>query len=396
MEAILTAEQATGRETPDASRGDRSKILQRLRNGIVVVIASAVIIGLAAAGIAGLKYRAEQAAVPEKHPPIAVATTPIVIQESYQTTTRYVGRIEPARQTDLAFELAGLVLKMDVDEGDTVRAGDVIATLDTQRLEAQRLQLEAQTRELQAERKLAEFTLERQSSLQEKGWSPQQREDEALASVSRLSAAIDRVAAQIELVEIDIRKSSLVAPYDGTIGARFVDEGTVTGAGAPVVTVLETGRPRARIGLPPEIAATLEPERLYRIHSPTKSFPARLIAGRPDLNTATGTVPVLFALEDVQDVPFREIVTLVVETEVEGRGAWLPLSALTEGNKGLWSVLVVDDTDQNARLKAESVELVHVDDERAYVRGSLRDGARVVTEGTHRVVPGQHIALSRE
>lgn len=384
-------------EANAAIRADRvSALLYRIRHGLTVIVAAAVIAGLTAGGIAALQHRAEKEEVPAQHPPVAVTTSAVAVQSHYRTTTRYVGRLEPARQTELAFEHGGLVLGIHADEGDAVRAGDVIAELDTRRLEANRVQLEAQMRELEAERKLAELTLGRQSSLREKGWSPQQREDEAIASVARISAAIERVAAQIELVDIDLDKSSLVAPYDGTIGARFVDEGAVVASGAPVVSLLETGRPQARIGLPPEVAATLEADRDYEIELAGRTISARLVAERPDMSTETGTIPVLFDLPATHDLPFREIVTLVVDADVKARGTWLPLSALTEGRKGLWSVLVVDDDGASARLKSASVEIVHLDGERAYVRGTFHDGERVVTSGTHRVVAGQQVALNGE
>jgi membrane fusion protein, multidrug efflux system len=391
----VTSENGAQIEARVAIRAGRAaRILRCMRHGLTVIVAVAVIGGLTAGGIAALKYRAGQEAPPATHPPVAVATSPVAIQDHYRTTTRYVGRLEPARQTDLAFEQGGLVVEISVDEGDAVRAGEVIAQLDTQRLRANRRQLEAQMRELEAERTLAELTLNRQSSLREKGWTAQQREDEAVAGVARISAAIDRVAAQIALVDIDIGKSSLVASYDGTVGTRFVDEGAVAAAGAAVVTLLETGRPQARIGLPPEVAATLDDDRTYTIESAARTVPARLAAERPDMQIETGTVPVLFDLPAADGVPFREMVTLVVDTEVKSRGTWLPVSALTEGRKGLWSVMVVDGREGTARLKDESVEVIHLDGERAYVRGTFHEGERVVTNGTHRVVAGQQVALS--
>lgn len=371
-------------------------LLCRIRHGLTVVAAAAVIGGLTVGGIAALQHRTQEEDAPTRHPPIAVTTDAIALQSHYQTTTRYVGRLEPARQTELAFEQGGLVLAILAEEGDTVRAGDVIAKLDTRRLAANRLELEAQLRELEAERKLAELTLDRQSSLREKGWSPQQREDEAIASLGRISAAIDRVAAQIALVDIDLDKSSLVAPYDGTVGARFVDEGAVVAAGAPVATLFETGRPQARIGLPPNVVATLEADRVYEIEIGSRTLGARLVAERPDMLTETGTVPVLFDLQSAHDLPFREIAALVVDTDVDAHGTWLPISALTEGRKGLWSVLVVDGEGATARLKSESVEVIHLDGERAYVRGTFHEGERIVTNGTHRVVAGQQVALNRE
>ncbi len=350
-------------------------------------------VGLAVGGIVALQARASQETSARPHPPITVSTETAAFQNSYTVTTSYVGRLEPARRTDLAFERAGLVTEVAPEEGAHIRKGDVIARLDTSRLEASRRQLEARKRELIAERKLARLTLTRQKDLRRKGWTPQQREDEATTSVARLTAAIDQVSAQIDLTNIDLGKSVLEAPYDGVIGARAIDEGAVVTGGTTVVSLLETSRPQARIGLPPHAAASLSPDRTYVIRTDTGSFPARLASRRPDLQTGTRTVTALFDVNGANSMPFNEIVTLVVESQVDERGTWLPMTSLKEDRKGLWSVMVVGGGPSRPEIQSELVEVLHVRDEQVYVRGTLNDGARVVVNGTHRVIKGQRIAL---
>ncbi len=380
--------------TDNQAEGKSPGIGRRLVRGLVTVCASLAIITVTAGGIAALNYRAANEPQPAAHPPLAVTTLPVKMQDEYVTRTRYVGRLEPARQTSLAFERTGLVVSVSVDEGASVRAGDVIAELDTDRLTADRKRLEARKRELQAERTLAELTLSRQSNLRQQGFSPKQSEDEATASVGRLSAAIDQVTAQIELVDIDIRKSVLTAPFDGIIGTRNIDDGSVIAAGTPVVSLLEAGKPQARIGLPPEVARSLDQDAHYQILTDAGPVAARLSSMRPDLQTTTQTVPVLFDLDATNGAAFQQVVTLSVETPVRKRGTWLPLTALKEGHKGLWSVLVVTARDGQTKVQSEAVEVLHVDGEQAYVRGTLSADAKVVSSGGHRVVSGQLVALS--
>ena len=195
-------------------------------------------------------------------------------------------------------------------------------------------------------------------------------------------------------MDIDIRKAALIAPYDGIVGSRMVDEGTVVSAGAPVVSLLETARPQARIGLPPAVAASLDADREYQVETASGKVTARLVSQRPDLQTDTRTVPVLFDLETTNGLPFQEIVTLELDSVVDERGAWLPLSALKEGRKGLWSVLIVDEGSGQQQVRSESVEVMHLEGERVFVRGTFSPGARIVTNGTHRIVSGQHVAVT--
>ncbi len=381
---------------PETETGDRVTVGRRIARAAVAGIVSLGFVGLTAGGIAALQYRASHDEPALTHPPVTVSTGKVVVQNSYKTNTSYVGRLEPARRTDLAFERSGLVTKVMLDEGGQVRKGEVIARQDTSRLEATRRQLEARKRELVAERKLARLTLTRQKDLRKKGWTPQQREDEATTGVNRVTAAIDQVSAQIDLIDIDLNKSILRAPNDGVIGTRAIDEGAVVTSGTMVASLLEVARPQARVGLPPHVAASLSPERSYVIETDAGSFPARLASRRPDLQTGTRTVTVLFDVEGVDALPFSEIVTLVVENSVDERGAWLPMTALKEDRKGLWSVMVVSSSTRQPEIQSELVEVLHARGERVFVRGTLSNGARVVLNGTHRVVKGQRIALKGE
>lgn len=384
----------TQNHTENGTRSKSTGLGRTVLRGLVVSSIALAIASLTAGGIAALQYRASTEQQPLQHPPLSVTALPIKLQDQYVTQSRYVGRLEPARQTNLAFELAGLVVDINVDEGAKVHAGDVIARLDTDRLEADRKRLQARKRELQAERTLAQLTLDRQSSLRKKGWSPQQREDEAVASAGRISAAIDQVSARIELVDIDIRKSVLTAPFDGVVGTRNIDDGSVITAGTPVVSLLESGKPQARIGLPPDVAGSLDPDGYYQITTDAGPVTARVSSIRPDLQTATQTVPVLFDLDTSNGAAFQQIVTLTVETPIKERGTWLPLAALKEGHKGLWSVLVVAAQDGQTKVQTEAVEVLHIEGEQAFVRGTLPGNAKVVSKGGHRVVSGQLVALN--
>jgi len=380
--------------TGNGSKSKSTGIGRTVLRGLVVSGIALTIASLTAGGIAALQHRAANEQQPLQHPPLPVTALSVKVQDHYVARSRYVGRLEPRRQTNLAFERAGLVVNISVDEGAKVRVGDVIARLDTDRLSADRKRLQARRLELEAERTLAQLTLGRQSELRKKGWSPQQREDEAVASVSRISATMDQVSAQLELVDIDIRKSVLTAPFDGVVGSRKIDEGSVITAGTPVVTLLESGKPQARVGLPPEVAGSLDPNGDYQITTDAGPVTARISSIRPDLQTATQTVPVLFDLDTSNGTAFRQIVTLTVKTPVKERGSWLPLAALKEGHKGLWSVLVVAARDGQAKVQTETVEVLHIEGEQAFVRGTLPANAKVVSKGGHRVVSGQLVALN--
>lgn len=382
---------------PQKGSTRRRNLLRRVVSGTGVVIAAATFAGLAGLGITALHLRAAAEAPRAVFAPVHVETVKARIEDGYTRVVTYTGRLEAARQTALAFERGGLVMAVAKDEGQAVRAGEVVARLDTSQLQATRRQLEARRRELEAQRNLASLTLGRQSRLKTQGWSPEQRLDEAEATVAQLTAAIEQVGAQIAGLDIDIAKSELKAPFDGRIGARSTDEGAVVAAGTQVLTLLETGRRQARIGVPPDVAEKLATQRPLRIDVQGHKLAARLAARRPDLETGTRTVTVLVDIDaGAADVALGDLASLSMDATVPERGAWLPLTALKEGRRGLWTVLVADRTNAGTTVRAEAVEVLHAEGARAYIRGTFRDGDAIIAHGTDRVVTGQRIALAGE
>lgn len=76
-------------------------------------------------------------------------------------------------------------------------------------------------------------------------------------------------------------------------------------------------------------------------------------------------------------------------------GAWLPVNALSNGLRGLWRVFVLS-SESNATIEARVVEVVYTDGNKAFVRGALKNGDVYVNEGTHKLAPGQMVAIPSE
>jgi len=90
------------------------------------------------------------------------------------------------------------------------------------------------------------------------------------------------------------------------------------------------------------------------------------------------------------------VAELVMNAEVDEPGFWLPLSALSESQRGLWSVFVIRSGAVGQTVETRLVEILHRGDDAVFVRGTLRDGERIVSAGTARIVPGQRVDVTRE
>ncbi len=328
------------------------------------------------------------------NPPLTVETRRIELRKTYRVKERFVGLLEATRKTRLSFERQGKVTEILFDEGQRVLSGQVVARLDTASLNSRKRGLEARLQELEAQFGLASVTLSRQRVLNNKGWQSHQKFDEARFKSAQLSAAIRRMQASIASIDIEIAKSDLKAPYSGIVAARVVDEGAIVNVGTIVMDLIEADARRVRVGVSAAAAGSLEVSRSYRLISDERYFEGQLFSKRPDLQAETRTVVALFDISGAESVPFGGIVEFVVERSIQAEGAWLPVSALTEGTKGLWTVLTVFGNKGGRTVERQAVEILHLEAGRAYVRGNLSEERQVVINGTNRITPGQRVALA--
>ncbi|MEO1711669.1 MAG: biotin/lipoyl-binding protein, partial [Pseudomonadota bacterium] len=138
-----------------AAAKPRRGFLRRIVSTSAALGVAGLFVGAMISGITVLKTRADIAAEVQANPVIRVNTQAFRIQENYAIGQSFVGRIEPTRQTQLAFERAGIVLEVMVEEGAAVKAGQTIARLGTAGLKTRQQELQAQRAETQARLSLA-------------------------------------------------------------------------------------------------------------------------------------------------------------------------------------------------------------------------------------------------
>ncbi|MEM9780208.1 MAG: efflux RND transporter periplasmic adaptor subunit, partial [Pseudomonadota bacterium] len=276
-------------------------LLHRLlrRTGILLTTAAtgAVAIGLVAVGSSYLSARAVSITVEEAAPPTPVRTQTLTLEDSYTVPRQFLGQIEPPRQTDLGFEQGGIVTTVLVEEGAQVEAGQLLARLDTRALENDReVQLAARAA-LEAQAELARLTTGRQQALEARGFSATQAFDQARLNLVGLEAQIAQTDAAIAGIDIALDKALIRAPFAGRIAARQIDEGTMVGGGTPIVTLLEDGPARMRVGLPPDLAEGLSADTPLTVTLGDRTLPATLDTLRPDLDPQTRTRAAILTLE---------------------------------------------------------------------------------------------------
>ncbi|MEM6710707.1 MAG: efflux RND transporter periplasmic adaptor subunit [Pseudomonadota bacterium] len=355
----------------------------------LVIIAGALFTGIF--GHQALSSRAAQDDDRVAAPLTTVAALPITMREGFTVERRFSGQFEAQQETRLAFEEGGTVTEILVREGDVVETGMIVAQLDTRLLDAERDRLQAMIRSMDAQVELARRTNERQEALRSAGHASEARLDDSSLTLNRLEASRAELDAALRSVEVRLSKSELRAPFAGIIADRLLDVGSVTSGGVPVLTLLEDGPSRFRVGLDPQLAPDLLEDGVAQIETAVGIFDATLSSRTPELDAATRAQVVTFDVE--ADVPARTTGEIVLSDSIDARGAWLPLRALRQGPRGTWTVLTVEENEASASIGVEAVEIIHVGEGQVFARGTFVDGTLFLPDGTHRVVPGELVAL---
>ena len=365
----------------------------------LTVTVTLMVCGAAAAAVIGgfSMITAEGDAAPGVAAPrTSVGVMSVELTRGYTVTRRFTGQIEAAAQTDLGFELGGRIAQVLVEEGDVVAGGAVLARLDTSALIPERAALEAELAALAADAELARLTLARNDALTERGFRSVAAQDEARLTLARAEAGMAVMRARIAGVDVRLDKSVLTAPYPARIGARMADPGQTAAAGQTVVVLFDTEPARARVGLPPEMAAGLVAGDSVIVEMGDAALEATVRQIRPDLDLNTRSRSVIVTLPEGAAPVLNDTVALLRTQSIDDPGFWAPLSALREGARGSWSVMALENTPEGDRTLPAAVEVIHSDGARVFLRGDLPPGARIVAKAPDRVAPGQLVLAQVE
>jgi RND family efflux transporter MFP subunit len=318
---------------------------------------------------------------------VAQADGPVGVERAYR------GVVRAARSTALGFEREGRIRSISADDGDAVNQGQVLARLDTERLSAERTQLQAGLRQVEAQEELSSLTARRVGRLAAQEYASRQAEDESKLRLQATAARRQEVEASLARIRVELDKSVLRAPFDGVVVRRHADEGAVIGPGRPVLELQERHAAEAEVGVPRAQRSLLVVGQTYSLWRDGRVLSATLSGLVERVERRTRTVAAIFQLPSGQDWVPDEVVELRLSQALESEGLWIPLTSLVQGPRGSWAVYVVPGSAATAEVELAAVEVLHTEGDRVHVAGTLEPGDRVVADGVHRVVPGQRVRV---
>lgn len=379
-------------------------------------------------------------------PPLPVNLARLEFVDSISETRTYTGSVRAKQRSDIAFELAGKITSIEVDEGDHVELGDTLAFLDTRSLDAQKRVLNAQLEQARsvwdeldagpriekiksaqadvaaatAEYENAKQRRERRKILVNRNAIPveeyRQAEFDAKTTKARLDSSKERLAemeagtrsekmsaqvarirsleASVEEVEVAIKKSRLVAPYAATVTERYLDPGSIAQPGTPVIKLVAQQNLEAWIGLPVEIANGQNVGDSVGLDVEGQSVAGKVIAKLAEIDPSTRTQTVLYQIDPsyVDQIVSGQLCKIEIVSKVDKSGFWIPNTALNKGVRGLWSVMSVEPDDAGTlRAVKRDIAILKTDSQRVLASGTFASEDQIVIDGVHRITGGQAV-----
>tara|TARA_B110000091_G_scaffold212067_1_gene257959 strand:+ start:403 stop:1575 length:1173 start_codon:yes stop_codon:yes gene_type:complete len=323
-----------------------------------------------------------------------VNVMPIEWHEQYVQKRLVVGRAEAPQTAAIGFDQGGSVVDIFVNDGQAVVQGQILAVLDNQRFKAQMNELSAILNRAKSEANLAELSLKRVVELVAKKLESVQRLDESTESLNAANAFVNEILARKQTLLVEISKTKLLAPFDGSVVRRLVDKGTVVSTGQTLFNLQQDGQLEARFALSADHVNKFSIDQVIAVTTKTNQTSGKIksIAQQRSLDTRTVDMIISLTEPNLSILP-GDLLHIDISSNIDAQGFWVPRKALVSSVRGLWSLFTVEEIDGEQQLVVKLVEVVHADDRKAFVRGALKEEVSVVIEGVHRLVPGQKVII---
>ena len=327
-------------------------------------------------------------------------------------TAPVIGRLVATRAGDVAARVAAPVESYLVEVGDTVDRGQPVALLDDAVLAARRDQAQAALAQARAELSsrqeqlaLAEQGLARLQGLQGSAAFSQARFDDqrqaaaiARADLAAARAAIGRAQADYALARIQAERTTVTAPYAGTVVARYLEAGAYAQSGQPLVRLVSEEALEIEADVPARRLAGLTPgtELTFTFGetvNDARSRPARVRAILPEENPNTRTRTVRFVPEFAEaDTRLASGQSVTVQVPVGARRDVLSVhkdAIVRQGDQAV--VYLFNDGKAAVRPVQLGVEV----GSRFEVVDGLSGGELTVVRGNERLRPGQALNIEK-
>jgi multidrug efflux system membrane fusion protein len=328
--------------------------------------------------------------------PVLAAT---VEQKDMPVQLQAIGSVEAYSNVSVKTQITGELTGVYFEEGQDVRRGDLLFTLDKRPFEAELKKQEADLERDVAQAKLAHLDAERSVGLYKEGVASKQQYDQAQANADALDAAVQADKAAVENARVQLVYCSIYSPINGRTGTLMIHQGNMIKANdTPFLVNISQVEPiRVAFAVPEQYLAEIK--RFFAagslpvqaaIQGDSRPAIGKLSFIDNAVDSTTGTIKLKgeFANTDRRLWPGQFVnVTLVLHTQPNA--LVVPTQAVQNGQDGQFVFVIKRDM----TVEARRITVNRTTSGQAIVDTGLVAGERVVTDGQLRLVPGAKVSI---
>ncbi len=334
-----------------------------------------------------------------KKPPVPV-TVGTVTRKAMPVQIAVIGNVEPSSTVAVKAQIGGTLTKIHFTEGQDVRRGDLLFTIDPRPYEAALRQARANLARTTAQFDNAWAEERRYAELVNKGYVSQTQYDQVRTNAVALEATVFADKAMVENAKLNLDYCTIRSPFSGRTGSLVVYEGNLIKANAdtPMVTINQIQPVNVSFAVPED---NLSQIKSYMTGGALKveAFPSK-----GDRNPATGHLSFIDNVVDTSTGTIKlkgsfdnrdkrlwpgQFVHVVLTLTVQDNAVVVPTHAVQTGQQGPFVFIVKDDLTAEVRpvvvSRTSGVESV--------IQKGLMPGDKVVTDGQIRLTPGARVEI---
>jgi membrane fusion protein (multidrug efflux system) len=295
------------------------------------------------------------------------------ISASYSGTAN----LEAPGEAQVVAKTSGVMVQLMAEEGDQVKAGQVLARLD-----GDKARLEA-ARQLATVRKLQDNYERAQEMAAKKLVSAE--------SADQIKYDLEAARAAYDLAKLELSYTSITAPISGVVAQRMVKPGNLIALNAPVFRIVNNAHLEGVLNAPERETGRLKvglPLRMVVDAVPGKVFEGRVDRIAPVMDSSSGTFRVVCAFENFPELRPGMFGRIEVVYDQRTNALTVPRIALLE-DEGEPAVYVIE----GKTAKRKTVQLGYTNGEIAEIRSGLKEGDQVVTAGKVAIRDGTEVQV---
>lgn len=339
---------------------------------------------------------------PGARPPIPVNTA-IVRRQDAPVTLTAIGTVQSISTVAIRAQIDGQIRQVHFTEGQLVKKGDLLFTIDPRPFEAALRAAEAAHARNKALLQKAQSDLRRYQELSAREFASKQKFEEARANAAALEASILGDAAQVEMARLRLEYTSIRSPIEGRAGSILVTPGNLIKANDATLVVVNQTRPIHAVFSIPE--SRLDEVRRFRAAGPlavrilvpegSAPVPAGTLSfvnNAVDQTTGTIQLKGTFPNPDDRLTP-GQFVNVELHLTTQKAVTVVPSQAIQIGQRDGLTFRYVFTVKADSTVELRRVEPGVTFGDQTVVRAGLAAGEQVVTVGQLRLRPGAKVRL---